>query len=169
MKKIFFTNFILLFLLQVGSTQTFSVEVSSDSILIGNYIELSFECDDVNGQFEAPDFSDLDIISGPNVSMSTQVINGEYSGSKTISFHVRPTLEGQITIPPAYYMIDDQTLETQPFVLNVYPNPEGIIQNPKSKTNNFFFESFDFPFGQKPDSNKNAPKDKKTKRKLKRL
>jgi len=174
MKKLFFTNFIILIFLQVtfiqqGNTQSFSATISSDSILIGNYIELQFESDDVNGKFEAPQFSDLEIISGPNVSMSTQIINGDYSSKKTISFKVKPTNEGQVTIPPAYYIVEEETLESLPIVLNVYPNPEGIINKPENNTNNFFFESFDFPLFQKQEPQKEEPKEKKTKKKLKRL
>lgn len=161
----FLFSFIFSFLfIQASVAQTFEVNVSSDSILIGNYVELRFKCDEVNGKFEAPEFVNLDVISGPNVSMSTQYINGEYAGSKEISFHIRPTAEGQIVIPPAYYIIDEKTIETLPLTLNVYPNPEGIIQRPEQKSNNFFFESFDFPF-----SHKEEKKEKKTKKKLKRL
>ena len=164
MKNLIFATLIITLFAQFSAAQTLTATVSSDSILIGNYINVKFKCDDVNGKFEAPNFENVDVISGPNVSMSTQIINGEYSGSKEISFQIRPTVEGQITIPPAYYIIDENTIETQPIVLNVYPNPEGIIQNPETKTNNFFFESFDFPF-----SKKEKKPQKKAKKKLKRL
>lgn len=146
------------------NAQTFSAEVSSDSILIGNYITIKFSCDEVKGEFEAPNFEDINIVSGPNVSMSTQIINGEYSGKKEITYHIRPTREGQITIPPAFYILDETTLETAPLVLNIYPNPDGIIQEPENRSNNFFFESFDFPFQKKE-----KPAPPKSKRKLKRL
>jgi len=161
------TIFKTLFILLISFTcqaQSFSATVSSDSILIGNYIKLSYTSDEVNGKFEAPELNDLNIVSGPNVSASTQIINGEYSAKKEISFHIRPIREGQIIIPPAYYTIDELTLETQPLELNVYPNPEGIIQNPQEKQHNFFFESFEFPFEKKEPQQK-----KKKKRKLKRL
>ena len=146
-------------------SQTFSANINNDSILIGNYFDISFECDDFNGEFEAPVFENCKIVSGPNTSMSTQIFNGVYSGSKKFSYKVKPTQEGQITIPPAYYITDDTTFQTQPIEINVYPNPEGIIQNPKSNQNEFFFDFFDTPIKEKQ-----APtQPKKPKRKLKRL
>lgn len=145
--------------------QTFTATINNDSILIGNYFEITFECDEVNGEFEAPSFEHCDIISGPNTSMSTQIINGEYSGSKKFSYYIKPTQEGQIIIPPAYYILNETTLQTQPIEINVYPNPEGIIQNTERKQDDFFHNFFDTPFRQK----KEPTQPKKSKRKLKRL
>jgi len=146
--------------------QRFSVEISSDSVLIGNYIEVKFSTDEVNYQFESPEFKDFQIVSGPNSSMSSQYINGKYSGEKTISYYIKPIEEGQLTIEPGYFTLDDQTHETEAIEVSVFPNPEGIIQQPEQEEHNFFFKRFEFPGFNKEEVEE---KPAKKKRKLKRL
>lgn len=152
-------------------SQSFDVSVSSDSILIGNYIELKFTAENIDGQFESPDLSDFVIVSGPNQSSSIQMINSKTTSQRSWSYYVEPSREGEIIIPPAYLVYDEETYETEPQVINIYANPDGIIIKPKS--NNSFFESFSFPhFGQPrqpqvPEPPK--PPTQKSNRKVKRI
>lgn len=164
MKNIFLISFLLVASQCILLGQNFTVQISNDSILIGNYIEVKFSTDEVNCQFESPEFKGFQIVSGPNSSMSSQYINGEYSGEKTISYHIKPIEEGQLTIAPGYFTLDEQTFETEALLINVYPNPEGIIQQPEIQEHNFFFKRFEFP-----GFNIEEEKPKEKKRKLKRL
>lgn len=152
----------------IAYNQSFKASISSDSILLGNYIELSFSAKDIDGTFESPDLSQLIIRSGPNTSQSVQIMNGNSSSSRTWTYMIEPTETGEIVIPPSYLVTTDETYETQPIILNVYPNPEGIITPPKTQSGFSFFDDFDFPFYNKEVPKKEEPK-KKSKRKLKRL
>lgn len=165
MLRLYFILVISLCIQGISVGQSFSVKVNRDSILIGNTFEITFECTEVNGKFEGPDFKNCDIVSGPNTSMSTQIINDNYSFSKKISYYIKPTIEGQINIAPAYLILEEETLETPPLEINVYPNPEGIIQDSPRQNNNFFFDFYESP--RLPKEQKDQPK--KPKRKLKRL
>jgi len=138
----------LFFFLCLGfyiQAQSFTVQLSSDSILLGNSIRLNFSIEDSQAEFEAPDFEGMQLISGPNYSSSVQIINGDMKSKKSISFILRPENIGQYFIPPAYLVEEDYTLETEALELNVYPNPEGIIESPSVMENNFIFDSFEWP------------------------
>ncbi|MGA0285311.1 MAG: BatD family protein [Saprospiraceae bacterium] len=138
----------LLFFLCLGfctQAQSFSVQLSSDSILLGNSFRLNFTIEDSQAEFEAPDFEGMHLISGPNYKSSVQIINGDMKSKKSISFLLRPERIGQFFIPPAYLVDEDLTLETEALELNVYPNPEGIIEGPPVMENNFIFDSFNWP------------------------
>ena len=151
--------------------QTFDVSVTTDSVLIGNYIELEFSAENLDGEFEGPTLVGFIVIGGPNQSSSIQIINGNSSSRSTWSYYIQPSEEGQIVVPPAYFITEDKTYETDPLEINVYPNPEGLIVKPKSE--NSFFQNFKSPmfdFEVMPPSAKPKKEPtKKSKRVLKRI
>jgi hypothetical protein len=109
----------------------FTVSVSSDTVLIGNYFELKFTIENasVHG-FEAPDLHEFDLIGGPNTSSSMSIVNGEVSQSASFTYYLQPKDIGVYTIKPAYLTTGETALETPPIEILVIPNPEGIIQRP---------------------------------------
>jgi hypothetical protein len=109
----------------------FTVAVSSDTILLGNYFELKFTIENATSNgFEAPDMYDFNVIGGPNTSTSISIINGEMTQSATYTYYLEPMEIGVFTIRPAYLTSGDVALETPPIDIIVVPNPEGIIQPP---------------------------------------
>lgn len=149
-------------------SQTFEVEISTDSVLIGNYISITFSAINVQGDFEKPEFPDCILKGGPNMSTSFQSINGETTSTSSWTYHIEPSILGEITIPPAYLVTDSKTYETSPVSLQVHPNPEGIIIEPKNSFEFSLFDTFELPFGQ-PKKDSIQKQSKKTKRKLKRI
>jgi len=125
--------------------QSFSMELSTDTVLIGNYIEVSYVLINIDGEFEGPDFEGFNIIGGPNTSSSMSSINGDVRKQKTYSYYIEPIEEGMINIGPAYLESEEQTLETSPKKLYVKPNPEGIIERPSAN------RQFNFNFGDMED------------------
>lgn len=156
----------LLFTVSFLVGQSFEAQVNTDSLLQGNYLDVTFTITNLDGKFEAPSFDDMTIISGPNSSSSIQIINGSKSSTTSYSYLLKPEELGQYYIKPAYLVCEDQTLETLPIKINVHPNPENIITQPKSKNQSFFF-NFDIP-SQKAPKPKEAPSSK-SKRKLKKI
>lgn len=132
MKKYVTTAIVFLCFFITGKAQDarLIVEVSADTVLLGNYFELKFTIENAQGRFEAPDLSAFQVMGGPNTSTSISMINGEVKRSAAYSFYLKPTDIGNFTIPPAYVVTDDQTLETVPFEIIVKPNPDGILQHP---------------------------------------
>jgi len=171
MKRIQLISLLLTPFFVIG--QSFDVSVSSDSILIGNYIELKYSAENIDGTFEAPLLEDFVIRSGPNLSSSVQIINSSTSSKRTWSYYVEPRMRGEIIIPPAYLVTDDKNYETEPVSINIFPNPDGIIEDPKSEDS--FFRTFELPsFMNELEPPKNAPKKepikkKKSSRQIKRI
>lgn len=109
------------------------VEINPDTILMENYFVVQFTLENAKGRFEAPEFNDFEIVSGPNKSSSISVINGETSRTVAYSYYLRPREAGIFYIDPVrFYLDDDSVIETEPLEIEVHPNPEGRIIEPRS-------------------------------------
>jgi len=126
----------------------FTVTVSTDSVLLGNYIEVAFTLENAAmEEFQAPVFEGFRIISGPNQSSSFSMVNGKVTQSASYSYYLEPKDIGNYYIAPAFVVTEESTLETAPIEILVAPNPDGIIQNPQPKNEVFggdFFGRNDF-------------------------
>ena len=163
MKKIVYA-LTLLFLGSTYSVQaqdfSFSVELSSDTVLVGNYIELSYKLENAKGKIVPPNFKGFAIISGPNISSSISIINGDMSSSESYSYYLEPEDVGVYEIDPAYVEIEGESYESRPLEIIVLPNPDGIKTTPNNKS---YKDSFSF------GKSKADKKPKKKKRKLKKI
>lgn len=132
----------------------FTAEVSTDSILMGNYFEVKFTLENANGQnFEAPDFSEnFNVKSGPNFSSSFSMVNGDMTQSQTITYYLEPRDIGSFYILPASVKAGDEVLETVPLEVLVVPNPDGIQQTPPNQ-----MQQFQFDWGSPFDMNLDTP------------
>lgn len=148
------------------------VTTSRDSILLGNSFEVTFTLENGSSkQLPVPSFKDFEILMGPSTMSSTSVVNGVVSSSSSISYVLRPIEVGQFFIAPISVEIDGEYLETFPVEINVYPNPEGIIQETQKKKDSsfeFFFSNpfdelreFDRPFSLPKEGTKKKPKKKR--------
>ena len=161
--------FALVILSSTLSAQSFSVELSSDSILLGSYFEIKFSIENSEAEFEAPEFENMQIVAGPNYSSSMQMINNVTSSKKSISYLLKPTEIGNFFIPPAYLIGEDNTMETEALSINVFPNPEGIIEN-TTLENNFGFQSFEWNLSNPDlDPQKKQKQKSKSKQKIRKI
>ena len=153
-----------------GQEEGFYIQLQKDTLLAGNVLQVNFVANNVSGQFEAPDLEGLNVIGGPNTSTSMSMFNGTVTQRSSYSYTVYFEDIGEFVIPPAYFVTQEGTLETEPTSIIVLPNPEGIIDQPPSQSG--FFE-FSFPnrsFPQQPKKQKKEEtKPKKKKRKLKKI
>lgn len=144
----------------------FSVEISSDSILMGNYFQVKFSLENAQtNNFVAPDFEGFKVVSGPNMTSSFSMINGEVSQSMTYTYYLEPVDIGNYYIAPASVEVEDQFIETTPMEIIVVPNPDGIQQPTPKMERGHSFERFNFPQvpmeKMEPEA---APKKKKKKK-----
>lgn len=145
MKKLLvLTCFMAVGLIAFSQKKTnFTIEVSNDSILLGNYIEVKFMIENTSViNFEPPSFEGFDIVSGPNQSSSMMISNGIVKQSITYSYYVEPLDIGNYFIDPAYVETEDGPLESIPLEVLVVDNPEGIIQKPQQKNDLFGGDNF---------------------------
>jgi hypothetical protein len=98
------------------------VEVSADTVALGEVVEVTYTIENGDGKFVAPDFGNLPVISGPNTSSSYIYQNGKMSSSQSFAYLLRPTEEGKLKIPEASYKDKSQTLtiESVEVVVNRY-------------------------------------------------
>jgi hypothetical protein len=135
----------------------FTLSVSSDSVLLGHYLQVSFTLENAQGQdFAGPEFQDFDLLSGPNMSTNVQITNGNMRQTIRYQYYIKPRMEGLYYIEPASIRVGGRLLETAPLPIKVYPNPDGIEQvQPRSAQPSSpfeqdpfrhpFFEEFRFP------------------------
>lgn len=152
----------------------FTVRVSNDSILLGNSFEATFTLENAQGtNFQMPEFSNFTIVGGPNQSSSFSMMNGEVTQTISYSFFLKPKDIGNFYVEPASIEVDEMVLETQPLEIIAVPNPDGIIQRPKKRgqewNDDFFGRSFDFDMPSTPQPPPTPKTKKKKKRKTYRL
>lgn len=162
-------------LLTAQEAARFTVSLSTDSLLLGNYLQVSFQLENAEGDdFTAPSFDGFHLVAGPNISTSYSMVNGEVSRSATYSYYLEPLDVGNYFIEPAAVRVADRVLETEPVEVLVLPNPDGLIQQPEPFRQQFEFRFEDFglpPFFEPGQPLQPAPeqKEKKKKRKIYRL
>lgn len=124
---------------------TFEVSVSNDSILMGNRFAVTYTLQNGQGEdFYVPDFTGFLLVGGPNVSTQMNIMNGQVKQSIQHTYFLEPLEVGEYYLAPASVKVNGEYLETPPLPLNVYPNPDGIIQPfaPSAPGNNPFGSDF---------------------------
>ncbi len=163
--------YLFTFCLTIGGSfaqdEGFYLELSSDTVLAGNVLKLTFIANNVSGQFEAPDLEGLNVVSGPNTSSSMSMMNGSVSQYATYSYGIYLEDVGEVIIPPSYFVTKEGTLETEPTSIIIMPNPEGIIEQPPAQSGFLQFDFLNTPKGKNKGEGKS--KSNKKKRKLKKI
>lgn len=173
MKTLFHFAITFLLIHNIQSQSSLSVQVSTDSLLFGNPLKVSFVVENASTDgFEAPDFEGFNIVSGPSFSTSVSIINGAMSQSGTVTYWLEPQETGVYYIPPAYLALDSgESLESQPIEILVVPNPDGIRQMPEDDSPDWMGRGFDFDFGEffrpfQPERRQSPQEKKKKDRKV---
>lgn len=149
----------------------FTIELSSDSILLGNYFEVKFTLENAKGsEFAPPTFSEFFLKGGPNTSTSMRIVNGEVTQKVTYSYYLEPKDIGNFWVEPASIVVGDKVMETQPLEVVVFPNPDGIKQPiPQKQPFNFQMDDFSFPMPKIEAPNEETlPEQKKEEKKKKK-
>lgn len=80
----------------------------NETLQIDYVIENAGSINDVN----LPEFKSFSVVSGPNQSSETSMINGKTTASYSISFLVQPKSPGKFVIPAASARINNKTMTT---------------------------------------------------------
>lgn len=125
----------------------FTVSVSTDSILLGNTVEVKFTLEGSSGSnFAPPLFNGFTVVSGPNTSTSMSFTNGQMMQRISYTYYLKPNDIGNYYIEPASVETAQRVLESEPIEVMVYPNPDGVIQQPPQYNQDFRMD-FGDPFG----------------------
>lgn len=131
----------------IQAQPSIKVEVSKDTVAIGEIVEVTYTIENGTGNFEAPDFSDLPLISGPNTSSSFVYQNGKMSSSQSYTYLFRPQEEGKMKIPQAMYVNENEKMKIEPVevIVNKYgqqsrlkkPQPPATSAKPAREKKKF--------------------------------
>jgi len=103
-------------------------EAKSDArqVVLSGFFEVAFSLKNATGEnFKAPDFTDFQVIAGPNAMRSTSIVNGRVSREMGYAFTLSPKRTGKFTISSATIQVDGQTLRTQPLSIEVVKAKKG--------------------------------------------
>lgn len=118
----------------------FKAQTDTKQTALDSYFEVQFILTNARASdFQPPTFNGFRIMGGPNRSMSTSIINGEYSSTTTFSYILQPTKTGMLTIGSANVKADGKLLKTEPLRIEVLEERSKIAVNrPKANGQEVF-------------------------------
>ncbi|HUR32003.1 MAG TPA: BatD family protein [Saprospiraceae bacterium] len=99
--------------------KSIKVEVSADTVVAGQLVEVTYTIENGEGKFDGPDLHDLPLMSGPNVSSSFMIQNGSKSSSQSYTYIFKPNKEEVIHVPQAFYHENGKTQTIEPITITV--------------------------------------------------
>lgn len=153
MKKI---SFIVLFLMTVfvmsAQDEVSFRTICKKQVAVGEQFQVSYELTGNGKNFEAPNFTNFEIVGGPfsSSSSSVQIINGSVTKSTThtYSFYLRAIKEGTYTIPAATVTIDKKKIKSTTEEITVVKDnsvstnsSNGGVSSSASNTKEVFLEA----------------------------
>ena len=141
----------------------FTLSTNKDTVLMNNLILVKYTIKqaDLKG-FETPEFTHFQVVSGPNVSSSVSIVNGDRTQESSYSFYLQPDSPGTWTIPAISVETDQGLVTTKAKDIVVLPNPEGIQEKEAPEKNGFFNHFFNQSPMPPPTPNQPAKKKRKT-------
>jgi BatD DUF11 like domain len=171
MKKTIFSLAILLFSLAMSAQDAkFSIKVSKTTVSLNSKFKVEFILENANGvNFQAPNFEDFTIVSGPNTSSMMSMTNGEVKQSMTYSYQLKPKKKGEFVVPAVSIKTKGETLKTEKVKIKVTEASEDEDEdtaiednerpsNPQSMFGRDLFQDF---FRQRIPQPQETPKKKR--------
>lgn len=103
----------------------FMASLSKNPVTQGETFQVTFTLNNIGQNFRAPSFPGFKILSGPNQSSGTQVINGKISRSSSFSFILSAEKIGTYTIKPATIKLDGKTVSSNALKIEVVEPSEA--------------------------------------------
>jgi hypothetical protein len=97
----------------------FTAAVSSTEVSTTEQFEVTFAVNGNGDHFTPPSFNGFLVVSGPNVSTSMSIINGNASSSMAYSYELVAVKEGTYTIGAASIVVNGKQLHTEPIKIKV--------------------------------------------------
>lgn len=118
MKKLTFILFFL-FSQMIFAQVEFEARLSRTKIGLNENVRIDFMMNADGDHLQLPDFENFRVISGPFQQISTSIVNGRRSISKSYGYTLQPTKQGTLTIGSASVVIKGQTYKTEPVTIEV--------------------------------------------------
>jgi len=118
MKKIVFIALLFTQLSSFAQIE-FKAELSRTKIGLNENVRINFTMNADGDNLQLPAFDNFRVISGPYQQMSTSIVNGKRSYSKSFGYTLQPTKKGTLTIGSASVTIDGKVYKTQPVQITI--------------------------------------------------
>lgn len=99
---------------QEDEAVTFEMKLSKEKLGINERLRVEFTMNKDGDNFKPPSFDGFRVVMGPSQSISSSWINGKRSYSKSYSYILKPTAQGNFTLGQATIEIDGETYKTLP-------------------------------------------------------
>jgi hypothetical protein len=111
----------LIFLVSVNiqSQISFDAKVSKKRLGLNERLRVDFVMNENGDDFTPPPFTNFQIVSGPQQSVSRSWVNGVRSFSKTYTYFLTPKRKGKVTLGQAVIVIKGEVYKTLPIPLEV--------------------------------------------------
>lgn len=157
MKHLFLILFLLVGLRIAAQDVKFTAILSKSTVALDSKFKVEFKLENAQGaQFQAPEFENFDVISGPSTSSSMTIINGEVTQSIAYVYYLRPKEIGTFTLDAATIKVKGEEIKTKEVKVKVVEKGEDIEEEEEITTDPF--ANF---FNTKPIQPKKIEKPKK--------
>lgn len=111
----------------------FTATASSTTVAVGEQIQITFELNGNGRNFQAPNFANFSVLSGPSQSSSMQIYNGSVSQTLSFTYIIQSTKEGTFKIGPAFIELNGQKVQSNILTITVVkgnnkPQAQGNAQ-----------------------------------------
>ena len=132
---------IIIAILLATTAQTFGQKVSCtvnrNQVGVGENFKITYTIEGQAGTFVPPGFNNFRVLSGPNQSQSTSIVNGTVTNSSTISYVLRPVKAGNFKINGATAQIGGKNISSNPVTISVVQgSPQQSQQNKPKQPGN---------------------------------
>ncbi len=106
---------------------TFDAKASKSKMLLNSTVEYEVNLRNASGSnFQAPNFKDFTVISGPGQLRGTSIINGATTTYLTYSWLLQPKKTGQVVIPPASVQAAGRPYKSNAVTIEVIAPDAGL-------------------------------------------
>ena len=113
-----------------AQTPKLVASVSKNKLGLNQRVKIQFTINKQGADnFQAPNFKNFQIVSGPSQSISQSWVNGNASFSQSYSYIVKPLKKGEFLIPAASIKLNNKTLTSKPVKVIVL-DPVEIPKDP---------------------------------------
>lgn len=129
-KQLLTTLTFLCTIFSLAAQNTFTASTNKNKVGVNEQFSLSYTVNESGNNFSPPNLSNFIVLSGPNTSSSTTIINGKISQENSYTYYLRAKKVGIYTIASASIFVDGKKLRSNSITIQV------LKSSPKPKNNN---------------------------------
>lgn len=115
----FLWSILFMFSIHLQAQITFEAKVSKKRLGLNERLRVDFEMNENGDNFNPPSFTNFQVVSGPQQSVSRSWINGVRSFSKTYTYFLTPLTKGKVILGQAEITIEGEVYKTLPVEIEV--------------------------------------------------